>query len=72
LYLPAICSGQALRQGQAEQCWFGEPPVGKREFIRTRQQVDGRKDIPAQAEPIVPGKPGAAGKGKGRRGRVGT
>jgi hypothetical protein len=33
---------------------FGVPPVGKRVFIRTRQQINGWEDLPKQTTAIVP------------------
>jgi hypothetical protein len=35
---------------------FGVPPVGKRVFIRTRQQIDGWEGLPKQTTAIVPGR----------------
>jgi hypothetical protein len=34
---------------------FGVPPVGKRVFIRTRQQINGWADLPKQTTAVVPG-----------------
>jgi hypothetical protein len=52
-FLPAPKAGfSSIRKLYVDR--FGVPPVGKRIFIRTRQQIDGWEDWPKQTTAIVP------------------
>ena len=51
---------------------FGVPPVGKRVFVRVRQQTNGWRGEPWEGSAVVPPREGGSGNRRERRGRVRT
>ena len=48
---------------------FGKPPIGKRLFIRARQQMNGWQGKPWDASAVVPPRQGGSGSRKDRQGK---
>jgi hypothetical protein len=51
---------------------YGVPPVGKRVFIRTRQQMNGWQDKPWETSAVVPPRERGSGSRRGGQGRGAT